>query len=97
MVRSGQSVQRAHSEQAVVAHACHGHMYRLSPVPLSGTGKKRGGDGVSGDYLHWQVQGSTSSPTGIGSRQRCSEVLWNLECPVGQNRNMCAFGWSAEK
>ena len=22
-VRSGQSVQRAHSEQAVVAHACH--------------------------------------------------------------------------
>ena len=25
--RSGQSVKRAHSEQAVVAHACHGHRY----------------------------------------------------------------------
>ena len=25
--------------QAVVAHACPGHRYRLSPVPLSGTGK----------------------------------------------------------
>ena len=23
-------------------HACHGHMYRPSPVPLSGTGKKGG-------------------------------------------------------
>ena len=36
-VRSGHSVWRAHSEQAVVAHACHGHRYRSSPVPLSGT------------------------------------------------------------
>ena len=26
------------------------------------------------------VQGSTSSPTGVGSRRK---VLWNLECPVG--------------
>ena len=26
-VRSGQSVVRAHSEQAVVVHACHGHRY----------------------------------------------------------------------
>ena len=25
-------------EQAVVAHACHGHRYQPSPVPLSGTG-----------------------------------------------------------
>ena len=33
-----------HSEQAVVAHACHGHMYRPSLVPLSRTGKK--GEGV---------------------------------------------------
>ena len=31
----GQSAERAHSEQAVVAHACHGHRYRPSPVPPS--------------------------------------------------------------
>ena len=41
-VRSGQSVKRAHSEQAAVAHACHGHRYRPPPVPLSRTGKKGG-------------------------------------------------------
>ena len=41
-VRSSQSVYRAHSEQAVVAHACHGHRCRFSPVPLSGTGKEKG-------------------------------------------------------
>ena len=67
-VRSGQVVYRAHSEQAVVAHACHGHRYRPSPAPLSGTEKR--GEGVSGDRLHWRVQGSTSSLTGIGSRRR---------------------------
>ena len=27
-------------------------------------------EGVRGDCLHWRVQGSTSSPTGIGSRRR---------------------------
>ena len=27
-------------------------------------------EGVRGDRLHWRVQGSTSSPTGIGSRRR---------------------------
>ena len=53
-VRSGQRVQRAHSEQAVVAHACHGHRYC---------------EGVRGDRLHWRVQRSTSNPTGIGSRR----------------------------
>ena len=31
---------------AVVAHACHGHRYRPSPIPLSGTEKK--GEGVMG-------------------------------------------------
>ena len=31
------------SEQAVVAHACHGHRYRPSPFPLSGTGGGGGG------------------------------------------------------
>ena len=39
-VRSGQS---AHSEQAVIVHACHGHLNRPSPVPLSRTGKKKRG------------------------------------------------------
>ena len=29
---------RGLTEQAIVAHACHGHMYRPSPVLLSGTG-----------------------------------------------------------
>ena len=40
-------------------------------VPLSGTRKKEG-EGVrgGGGRLHWRVQGSTSSPTGIGSRRR---------------------------
>ena len=33
----------AHSKQAVVAHACHGHRYRPSPVPLFGTRRKKGG------------------------------------------------------
>ena len=36
-----------------------------------------------GDRLHWRVQGSTSSPTGVGSRRRVFAVLWKLECPVG--------------
>ena len=39
-VRSGQSVLRAHSEQAVVVHACHGHRYQPLPVPLSRTGRR---------------------------------------------------------
>ena len=47
------------------------------------------GKGVRGDRLHWRVQGSTSSPTGIGGG--CFEVLWNLECPVGlSQREICA-------
>ena len=36
-----------------------------------------------GNQLHWWVQGSTSSLTEVGSRQRVFRVLWNLECPVG--------------
>ena len=45
-VRSGQvrsECLTAYSEQAVVAHTCHGHKYRPLPVPLCGTGKKGGG------------------------------------------------------
>ena len=36
------AANQVRSEQAVVAHACHGHRYRPLPVPLSGTGQKRG-------------------------------------------------------
>ena len=55
--------------QAAVALACHGNRYWPSPVPLSGTGEKKSGGG-GGGRLYWRVQGSTSSPTGIGSRRR---------------------------
>ena len=53
-----------------------------TPVPA--------GEGVRGGAPALADQGSTSSPTGIGSRRR---AFWNLECPVGlsQKRNMCAF------
>ena len=33
-------------------------------------GQQKGGGGSKGDHLLWRVQGSTSSPTGIGSRRR---------------------------
>ena len=39
-VRSGQSVYRAQSEQAVVAHACHGHRFLCQ-------GQEKGG-GIKG-------------------------------------------------
>ena len=53
-------------------------------VPLAGQEKR--GEGESGDCLHWQVQGSTSSLT-----RGWFEVLWNLECPVGlSQREKCA-------
>ena len=42
---------------------------QVPAVPLSGTRKEKG-EGVREDRLHWRVQGSTSSPTGIGSRRR---------------------------
>ena len=41
--------------------------------------------------MHWRVQGSTSSPTVVGSRRRVFRVLWNLECPVGlSQKEICA-------
>ena len=64
-VRSGQ-VRLESSEQAIVAHACHGHKCRPSSAPLSGTGEKKR-EGMR-DRLHGQVQGSSSSPTRGGSR-----------------------------
>ena len=42
------SLNGVHSEQAVVAHACHGHMYRFSPVSLPETGTKSVGVGGGG-------------------------------------------------
>ena len=39
-IRSGQSVLRANSEQAVVEHTSHGHRCLHSLVPLSGTGRE---------------------------------------------------------
>ena len=51
-------------------HACHGLGTSLCQFLLSGTGKKKGEGVREGAGLHWWVQGSTSSPTGIGSRQR---------------------------
>ena len=87
------------------ASCCSARLSRSQVSAFAGTGNKRG-EGVRGDRLHWRVQGSMSSPTGIGSRQRVVWGLWNLECPVGlSQREICAhfnegnlvqFGWSAE-
>ena len=85
--RSGQvRLFNMHSEQAAVAHACHGHRY-LCP----GQGKKGGGK---------RGTASTGGYKGVRAVQPESvagggwfEVLWNLECPVGLSlkKNMCAF------
>ena len=39
---------KVRSEQAVAAHACHGHRYRPTPAPLSGTGKEKREGRVAG-------------------------------------------------
>ena len=71
--------KRAHSEQAVVAHACHGHKYRPSPVPLSGTGKKRGegvrggGGACTGGYK--RVQAVRPGSVAGGGCLRCYGIL----------------------
>ena len=81
-------------------HACHGHRLQLSssPVPLSGTGQKRGegvkrGGGGGKTACTGRYKGvRTVRPESVGGGG-WFEVLWNLECPVGlsQMRNMCAF------
>ena len=45
--------------------------------------QEKRGEGVRGYRLHWRVQGSTSSPTGIGSRRRyCAGPLHVGGCIV---------------
>ena len=71
-------------------------MYR---TPVTGTfagssvqERKKKGEGVRGNRLHWRVQKSTSNPTGVGSKQRrVFEVLWNLECPVGLSQREIGY------
>ena len=48
---------------------------RLSRAQVPWSGEKG-----RGDCLHWWVQGSTSSPTGVGSRRRVYECfgIWNV-------------------
>ena len=61
------------SEQAVVAHACHGHRCQPLPVSLSGTGKKKSGEvkGGGGTTCTGGYKGvRMSSPTKVGSRWR---------------------------
>ena len=51
-------------------------LLKRTPVTGTGTGQDRKKPkGGGGDCLHWQVQGSTSSPTAIGSRWR---VVWGV-------------------
>ena len=86
-------------------HACHGHRYRPSPVPLSGTGKKGEGGGETA---------CTGGYTGVLAVRPESvagggwfEVLWNWEyhvrlsqkeiCAHFNEGNLAQFGRSAEK
>ena len=76
MSRSGQSAYRAHSELAVVAHACYGHRYWPSSVPLSRTGKIRGGGTIcTGRYKGVQ----TAQPRSVagGGCLGCYGI-WNV-------------------
>ena len=50
------------------------------------------------DRLHWRIQGSTSSPTGINSRRRVVCGLSQREiCAYFNEGNLAQFGRSAEK
>ena len=54
-------------------------------------GQEQNAGGVRANRLHWRVRESTGSPTGVGSRRKVFEVLWNWECPVGlSQREICA-------
>ena len=56
------------------ASCCSARLSRAQVSAFAGSSvrdrKKKGVEGVRGDRLHWWVQGSTSSLTGIGSRWR---------------------------
>ena len=59
--------------------------------------KKKRWEGIrggGGNCLHWQVQGSTSSPTKVGSRWRVVMILWNLECPIGLSQKRICVHFS---
>ena len=62
------------------ASCCSAHLSWAQVLDFAGSSiwdrtKKGGGEGVKGDHLHWRVQGSTSSPTRVGSRWR---VVWGV-------------------
>ena len=48
----------SHSKQAIVAHACHGHMHR-DRNKYRGGGLSKGGGWSKGVRLNWRVQEST--------------------------------------
>ena len=62
-----------------------GSLTRIDLRPTASGQDKKRREGVRGDGLHWRVQGSTSCPTGIGSRQR---VVWGvMEFGMYNDRN----------
>ena len=78
------------------ASCCSARLSRAQVPAFAGSsvqdrGKK--GEGVGGNYLHWRVQGSTSSPTGIGNRRRVfRDVMeFGMSRTIKPKRNMCAF------
>ena len=75
------------------ASCCSARLFRV-PIPLSGTGKKKGGSngGIACTGGYKGVRAVRPESVAGGG---WFEVLWNLECPVGlsQKRNMCAFHW----
>ena len=61
------------------ASCCSARLSRAQVQAVAGSSvrdrKKKRGEGVRGDRLHWRVQGNTSSPTRISSRRR---VVWGV-------------------
>ena len=72
LVRSGQ-VKSEFLMCTFRASCCSARLSRAQVPAFAGSSvrnRKKSGEGVRGDHLHWRVQGSTSSPTGINSRQK---------------------------
>ena len=77
VIRSGESVYHERSEQAVVAHACHGHRYWPSLVPLSGTEKTpEGWNGEGLPALAWYKRVQVVLPWSVACRG-CLSVIRN--------------------